>query len=86
MRAYWFSDRWKQAWGLTLMVALLTALASKASVWMAEASGDLINSIASFHGSDLPVEITAILARVPTDIRPDGPLNTVVPVGERSQR
>ena len=52
MRAYWFSEKWKQAWGLTLTVALLTALASKASVWMAEASGDLVNSIATFHHAD----------------------------------
>lgn len=49
MRAYWFSDRWKEAWGLTLVIALLTALSSKASVWMAEASGELVNSIAFFH-------------------------------------
>lgn len=49
MRAYWMSDRWKEAWGLTLVIALLTALSSKASVWMAEASGELVNSIAFFH-------------------------------------
>ena len=47
MRAYWFSERWKEAWGLTLVIVLLTALSSKASVWLAEASGDLVNSIAS---------------------------------------
>lgn len=49
MRAYWLSDRWKEAWGLTLVIALLTGLSSKASVWMAEASGELVNSIAFFH-------------------------------------
>jgi ABC-type uncharacterized transport system fused permease/ATPase subunit len=49
MRAYWFSDRWKEAWGLTLVVAFLTALSSKAGVWFAEASGTLINSIAYYH-------------------------------------
>ena len=49
MRAYWFSDRWKEAWGLTVIIALLTALSSKASVWIAEASGELVNSIAFFH-------------------------------------
>lgn len=52
MRAYWFSERWREAWSLTLMVVLLTALASKASVWMAEASGDLVNAIASYHRPD----------------------------------
>jgi putative ATP-binding cassette transporter len=49
MRAYWFSDRWMEAWALTAVVALLTAAASKTSVWMAEASGELVNSIAFFH-------------------------------------
>ena len=49
MRAYWFSERWKEAWALTIIIALLTAVASKASVWIAEASGELVNSIAFFH-------------------------------------
>ncbi len=49
MRAYWFSDRWKEAWGLTLLIAVLTAASSKTSVWMAESSGELVNSIAFFH-------------------------------------
>lgn len=49
MRAYWFSDSWKEAWLLTLVIALLTAATSKATVWMAEASGELVNSIAFFH-------------------------------------
>ena len=49
MKAYWVSDRWREAWTLTLVIALLTALSSKASVWFAEASGELVNSIAFFH-------------------------------------
>ncbi|MET0574709.1 MAG: ABC transporter ATP-binding protein/permease [Mesorhizobium sp.] len=49
MRAYWFSERWREAWALTIIIALLTAVASKASVWIAEASGELVNSIAFFH-------------------------------------
>jgi putative ATP-binding cassette transporter len=49
MAAYWLSDRWKEAWGLTFVIASLTALSSKTSVWLAEASGSLINSIAQFH-------------------------------------
>jgi ABC-type uncharacterized transport system fused permease/ATPase subunit len=49
MRAYWFSDRWKDAWGLTIIIAFLTAASSKASVWIAETSGELVNSIAFFH-------------------------------------
>lgn len=49
MRAYWFSERWKEAWALTAVIALFTAASSKTSVWMAEASGDLVNSIARFH-------------------------------------
>lgn len=49
MRAYWFSERWKEAWSLTVVIAVLTALASKSGVWFAEASGNLVNSIAYFH-------------------------------------
>ena len=49
MRAYWFSDRWKEAWTLTVIIAFLTAASSKASVWIAETSGELVNSIAFFH-------------------------------------
>lgn len=49
MRAYWLSDSWKEAWGLTLVIALLTALSSKAGVWFAMASGELVNSIAFLH-------------------------------------
>jgi ABC-type uncharacterized transport system fused permease/ATPase subunit len=49
LRAYWFSESWKEAWGLTLAITLLTAAASKASVWLAEASGELIAAIANFH-------------------------------------
>jgi putative ATP-binding cassette transporter len=52
MRAYWFSDRWIEAWTLTAVIALFTAAASKTSVWMAEASGDLVNSIARFHDGE----------------------------------
>ncbi|WP_421913016.1 ABC transporter ATP-binding protein/permease [Mesorhizobium sp.] len=49
MKAYWLSERWKEAWTLTLVIALLTALSSKASVWFAMASGELVNSIAFLH-------------------------------------
>jgi putative ATP-binding cassette transporter len=49
MKAYWFSERWMEAWALTAVIALFTAAASKTAVWMAEASGELVNSIAFFH-------------------------------------
>ncbi|CDX18503.1 ATP-binding protein of ABC-transporter [Mesorhizobium plurifarium] len=49
MRAYWFSERWKEAWTLTIVIALLTALSSKAGVWFAMALGELGNSIAFLH-------------------------------------
>ncbi len=66
MRAYWFSDRWKEAWGLTLVIALLTALSSKASVWMAEASGELVNSIAFFHDPASLAPLTSLLSSAGT--------------------
>ncbi|EHS52345.1 hypothetical protein PDO_4770 [Rhizobium sp. PDO1-076] len=33
MRAYWFSERWREAWGHTIAIVVLTALSAKASVW-----------------------------------------------------
>ena len=57
MRAYWFSDRWLEAWILTAAIALLTAASSKAGVWLAEATGELVDNIAYFHrpGNESPL-------------------------------
>ena len=52
LKAYWVSDSWKEAWLLTLVVAALSAAASKSGVWLAEASGAFISAIASFHDTD----------------------------------
>lgn len=49
MTAYWLSERWKEAWTLTIIIATLTAVASKAGVWIAEASAELVTAIAFFH-------------------------------------
>src|SRR5690242_2604653 len=62
MRAYWLSERWKEAWALTLLIAVLTALASKASVWMAESSGDLVNAIAFYHDRNNAAPLSSILS------------------------
>lgn len=62
MRAYWFSDRWTEAWTLTLVVAFFTALSSKAGVWFAEASGELINSIAYYHDAANESPLETLLA------------------------
>ncbi len=62
MRAYWLSERWKEAWGLTFIIALLTALSAKTSVWMAEASGELVNSIAFFHASENLTPLATLFA------------------------
>ena len=61
MRAYWVSERWKEAWGLTPSSRCLTALSSKASVWLAEASGELVNSIALFHDPENTTPLTTLL-------------------------
>jgi ABC-type uncharacterized transport system fused permease/ATPase subunit len=61
MRAYWMSERWKEAWALTAIIALLTALSSKASVWLAEASGELVNAIALFHDPENTAPLTSLL-------------------------
>src|SRR6185312_9042910 len=62
MRAYWFSDHWREAWTLTLFIAVLTALVSKASVWIAESSGELVNAIAFFHDRNNSSPLTAVLS------------------------
>ncbi len=62
MRAYWFSESWKEAWTLTVVIALFTAAASKTSVWMAEASGELVNSIAFFHDPGNSSPLSSILS------------------------
>ncbi|GLQ77365.1 ABC transporter ATP-binding protein [Mesorhizobium huakuii] len=61
MKAYWFSERWKEAWTLTIVIALLTALSSKAGVWFALALGELGNSIAFFHDAANTSPLQAIL-------------------------
>lgn len=48
LRAYWVSESWREAWALTAAVALLSAAASKSGVWLAQASGAFIATIASF--------------------------------------
>jgi vitamin B12/bleomycin/antimicrobial peptide transport system ATP-binding/permease protein len=59
--AYWRSDSWKEAWALALVIAVLTALASKASVWMAESSGDLVNAIALYHDPENVTPLQSLL-------------------------
>ncbi|MGB3538820.1 MAG: ABC transporter ATP-binding protein/permease [Mesorhizobium sp.] len=61
IRAYWFSDHWKEAWGLTIVIALLTALSSKTAVWFAEMSGELINSIAFYHDAANTTPLKSLL-------------------------
>ncbi|MDQ6434508.1 ABC transporter ATP-binding protein/permease [Mesorhizobium sp. LHD-90] len=62
MRAYWFSERWREAWALTAAIALLTALTSKVGVWIAQASGDLASAIALFHWPDNEAPLSSILS------------------------
>lgn len=50
--AYWVSERWREAWTLTVIVFAMTTLLSKASVWTATASADFIAAIAGFHDAE----------------------------------
>jgi len=59
--AYWRSERWLEAWSLTLAVLATTTLLSKASVWTATASGDFIAALAGYHAPDVGVDPTALL-------------------------
>ncbi len=49
LSAYWVSERWREAWLLTVVVIAVTTLISKASVWVALASADMLNSLANLH-------------------------------------
>ena len=51
--AYWLSERWREAWALSVVVLAITALLSKAAVWTATASADFISSLAEFHRHDV---------------------------------
>lgn len=50
--AYWTSERWREAWALTVVILAMTTLLSKASVWVALASADFVASLANFHAPD----------------------------------
>ncbi|MEM8956755.1 MAG: ATP-binding cassette domain-containing protein [Pseudomonadota bacterium] len=50
--AYWRSERWVEAWSLTVVVFAMTTLLSKASVWAAMASADFISALAGFHSPE----------------------------------
>jgi ABC-type uncharacterized transport system fused permease/ATPase subunit len=82
LKAYWLSERWKEAWSLTIAVILLTAASSKSGVWVAEASGAFIASIAGFHdeGSPRSFQVIASAAGVLVGF---AALKTVVFVGTR---
>ncbi|WP_113463757.1 ABC transporter ATP-binding protein/permease [Brucella intermedia] len=62
MRAYWVSDRWKEAWALTLAIFLMTAFVSKTTVWVAEASGLLMNSIVNVNTAPVQHPLMTIAA------------------------
>lgn len=66
MSAYWLSDRWREAWGITVAILILTALSAKASVWFAITSGELINRIAYFHDPATPTTLKALLTTFAT--------------------
>ncbi|MER8403397.1 MULTISPECIES: ABC transporter ATP-binding protein/permease [unclassified Mesorhizobium] len=61
MRVYWFSDRWREAWTLTLVIALIIALSSKADVWFTVAGAELAASIAFFHDAANTTPLKTIL-------------------------
>ena len=64
LSAYWLSERWREAWLLTVIIFAITTLLSKASVWVALASADFLASLANFHSSDAvdPVQVVLLAA------------------------
>ncbi|MCG5481966.1 MAG: ABC transporter ATP-binding protein/permease [Ensifer alkalisoli] len=61
MWAYWFSEKWQEAWGLAAVIVVLTGLSAIASVWFAEASGELVSAIAFLHHPQNPTTLSSIL-------------------------
>ncbi len=61
MAAYWRSKKWLEAWGLTSVIIILTALSALASVWFAEVSGQLVSAIALLHRPEDPATLRTIL-------------------------
>lgn len=59
--AYWFSGEWREAWGLTALVFVITTALSKSSVWAATASADFIASLARFHAPPEGVDSLSLL-------------------------
>ncbi|MFK7763709.1 MAG: ABC transporter ATP-binding protein/permease [Roseobacter sp.] len=58
--AYWRSERWIEAWSLTVLIFAITTLLSKASVWIAMSSADFITALAEFHAPELgtnPIQV-----------------------------
>ena len=65
LSAYWVSERWREAWLLSVVVMGLTTLLSKASVWTAMASADFLASLTNFHSGELgpdPVRVVLLAA------------------------
>ncbi len=64
IRAYWVSERWKEAWALTIAIVVLTAFISKATVWVAEASGRLMNAIVNVNTAPVQNPLVTIAVNV----------------------
>lgn len=66
MASYWLSKTWREAWGLTSVIIILTALSALASVWFAEVSGQLVSAIALLHRPKDPATLRTILESAAT--------------------
>lgn len=58
---YWRSERWLEAWSLTVAIFAITTLLSKASVWVAMSSADFIAALAEFHKVEAGVNPVTVL-------------------------
>ncbi|MBJ3777609.1 ABC transporter ATP-binding protein/permease [Acuticoccus mangrovi] len=59
--AYWGSERWVEAWALTVGIVVLTTLLSKSSVWAATATADFLSAIVRIHATPEGVDPVAVL-------------------------
>ncbi|GAB5375827.1 MAG: ABC transporter ATP-binding protein/permease [Acuticoccus sp.] len=61
LTSYWLSERWVEAWSLTVAIFALTTLLSKSSVWAAMASADFLSAIVRFHAPADGVDPVTVL-------------------------
>ncbi len=64
MGAYWRSERWREAWLLTIAIIIFTIIDSKMIVLLALAAADVFSSIAYFQSPDNKAPLEGMLSAI----------------------